>query len=77
MGASGRRARLLHGLDVGGRGCLPRQSGVEGEGRCQQVGAIDLRDFEKRISPHNLGRLFITTYDFRNAMKRIGPSVRR
>jgi transitional endoplasmic reticulum ATPase len=38
---------------------------------------INLRDFEKRISPHNLGRLSVTTYDFRTAMKRVGPSVRR
>jgi hypothetical protein len=27
--------------------------------------------------PHNLGRLSVTTYDFRTAMKRVGPSVRR
>jgi transitional endoplasmic reticulum ATPase len=38
---------------------------------------INLRDFEKRISPHNLGRLSVTTYDFRTAMKRVGSSVRR
>jgi transitional endoplasmic reticulum ATPase len=36
-----------------------------------------LRDFEKRISPHKLGNLYVTTYDFRSAMKRVGPSVRR
>jgi transitional endoplasmic reticulum ATPase len=38
---------------------------------------INLRDLEKRISPHKLGSLSITTYDFRTAMKRVGPSVRR
>ncbi len=38
---------------------------------------IDLGDFEKRISAQKLGSLSVTTYDFRNAMKRISPSVRR
>jgi hypothetical protein len=42
LGASGRRARLLHGLDVGGGGRLARQSGVEGVGRGQQLGAVQL-----------------------------------
>jgi transitional endoplasmic reticulum ATPase len=39
--------------------------------------SINLRDFEKRITPHKLGSLSIATYDFRTAMKRVGPSVRR
>ena len=38
---------------------------------------IDLRDFEKRISPQKLQSLAVTTYDFRAAMKRVSPSVRR
>jgi hypothetical protein len=36
------RARLPHGLDVGGGGRLPRQAGVEGVGRGQQLGAVHL-----------------------------------
>jgi transitional endoplasmic reticulum ATPase len=38
---------------------------------------INLRDFEKRIAPHQLSALSVTTYDFRTAMKRVGPSIRR
>jgi transitional endoplasmic reticulum ATPase len=58
-------------------------SGADLEALCREAAlvcmrrTINLRDFEKRISPHKLGRLFITTYDFRTAMKRVGPSVRR
>ncbi len=58
-------------------------SGADLEALCREAAlvcmrrTINLRDFEKRISPHNLGRLSVTTYDFRTAMKRVGPSVRR
>src|ERR687893_424049 len=38
---------------------------------------INLRDFEKRIASHQLSALSVTTYDFRTAMKRVGPSIRR
>jgi hypothetical protein len=30
---------------------------------------------KQRVSPHKLGSLFITTYDFRTAMKRVGRNV--
>jgi transitional endoplasmic reticulum ATPase len=58
-------------------------SGADLEALCREAAlvcmrrTINLRDFEKRISTHKLGSLFITTYDFRTAMKRVGPSVRR
>ncbi len=58
-------------------------SGADLEALCREAAlvcmrrSINLRDFEKRISPHKLGSLSITTYDFRTAMKRVGPSVRR
>ncbi len=58
-------------------------SGADLEAVCREAAmvcmrrSINLRDFEKRITPHKLGSLSITTYDFRTAMKRIGPSVRR
>src|SRR5215211_3300979 len=38
---------------------------------------INLRDLEKRIAPHQLSTLSVTTYDFRTAIKRVGPSIRR
>src|ERR687884_820422 len=58
-------------------------SGADLEALCREAAlacmrrSINLRDFEKRISPHKLGNLCVTTYDFRNAMKRVGPSLRR
>ena len=58
-------------------------SGADLEALCREAAmvcmrrSINLRDFEKRITPHKLGNLSITTYDFRNAIKRVGPSVRR
>jgi transitional endoplasmic reticulum ATPase len=58
-------------------------SGADLEALCREAAlvcmrrSINLRDFEKRISPHKLGNLYVTTYDFRSAMKRVGPSVRR
>ena len=38
---------------------------------------INLRDFERRLAPHQLSALSVTTYDFRTAMKRVGASIRR
>ncbi len=58
-------------------------SGADLEALCREAAlvcmrrTINLRDFEKRISPHKLGSLSISTYDFRTAMKRVGPSLRR
>jgi transitional endoplasmic reticulum ATPase len=58
-------------------------SGADLEGLCREAAlvcmrrSINLLDFEKRISPHKLEGLSVTTYDFRTAMKRVGPSVRR
>ncbi|CAA9452668.1 MAG: Cell division protein FtsH [uncultured Rubrobacteraceae bacterium] len=58
-------------------------SGADLEALCREAAlvcmrrTINLRDLEKRVSPHKLGSLSITTYDFRTAMKRVGPSVRR
>ncbi|MDQ3911810.1 MAG: AAA family ATPase [Actinomycetota bacterium] len=58
-------------------------SGADLEALCREAAlacmrrTINLRDFEKKISPHKLGSLSVTTYDFRTAMRRVGPSVRR
>ena len=58
-------------------------SGADLEGLCREAAlvcmrrTINLRDFEKRIASHQLSALSVTTYDFRTAMKRIGPSIRR
>ena len=58
-------------------------SGADLEALCREAAlvcmrrTINLRDFERRIAPHQLSALSITTYDFRTAMKRIGPSIRR
>jgi transitional endoplasmic reticulum ATPase len=58
-------------------------SGADLEALCREAAlvcmrrSINLQDFEKRISPQKLGSLSVTTYDFRTAMKRVGPSVRR
>ena len=58
-------------------------SGADLEALCREAAlscmrrTINLGDFEKRISSHQLGTLSVATYDFRTAMKRVGPSVRR
>jgi transitional endoplasmic reticulum ATPase len=58
-------------------------SGADLEALCREAAmvcmrrSINLRDFEKRITTHKLGSLSITTYDFRTAMKRVRPSVKR
>jgi transitional endoplasmic reticulum ATPase len=58
-------------------------SGADLEALCREAAlvcmrrTINLRDFEKRIASHQLSALSVTTYDFRTAMKRVGPSIRR
>ncbi|MBA2692662.1 MAG: AAA family ATPase [Rubrobacter sp.] len=58
-------------------------SGADLESLCREAAlvcmrrTINLRDFDKRISPHQLSTLSVTTYDFRTAMKRVGASIRR
>jgi transitional endoplasmic reticulum ATPase len=71
-------------LDLKQLAALARDySGADLEALCREAAlvcmrrTINLRDFEKRISPHKLQTLAVTTYDFRTAMKRVGPSVRR
>jgi transitional endoplasmic reticulum ATPase len=71
-------------LDLKQLAALTRDySGADLEALCREAAltcmrrTINLRDFEKRVSPHKLQSLYVTTYDFRAAMKRVGPSVRR
>ena len=58
-------------------------SGADLEALCREAAlvcmrrTINLSDFEKRIASHQLSALSVTTYDFRTAMKRVGPSIRR
>ncbi|HZF56845.1 MAG TPA: AAA family ATPase [Rubrobacter sp.] len=58
-------------------------SGADLEALCREAAlvcmrrTINLGDFAKRIAPHQLSALSITTYDFRTAMKRVGASIRR
>ncbi|MGB3633816.1 MAG: AAA family ATPase [Rubrobacteraceae bacterium] len=58
-------------------------SGADLEGLCREAAlvcmrrSVNLRDFGHRIASHQLSALSVTTYDFRTAMKRIGPSIRR
>jgi transitional endoplasmic reticulum ATPase len=58
-------------------------SGADLESLCREAAlvcmrrTINLGDFAKRIAPHQLSALSVTTYDFRTAMKRVGPSIRR
>ncbi len=58
-------------------------SGADLEALCREAAlvcmrrTINLRDLEKRIAPHQLSALSVTTYDFRTAMKRVGASIRR
>jgi transitional endoplasmic reticulum ATPase len=71
-------------LDLKQLAALTRDySGADLEALCREAAlvcmrrTINLRDFEKKISPYKLQSLAVTTYDFRTAMKRVGPSVRR
>lgn len=58
-------------------------SGADLEALCREAAlvcmrrTINLRDFERRIAPHQLSALSVATYDFRTAMKRVGASIRR
>ncbi len=58
-------------------------SGADLESLCREAALVCMRrtlnlsDFEKRIASHQLSALSVTTYDFRTAMKRVGPSIRR
>jgi transitional endoplasmic reticulum ATPase len=58
-------------------------SGADLEALCREAAlvcmrrTINLRDLEKRVAPHQLSALSVTTYDFRTAIKRVGPSIRR
>lgn len=58
-------------------------TGADLEGLCREAAlvclrrSVNLRDFEKRVSQRELSALSVTTYDFRTAMKRVGPSIRR
>src|SRR4028119_485811 len=58
-------------------------SGADLEALCREAAlvcmrrTINLRDFEKRIAPHQLSALSVTTYDFRTATKRVGASIPR
>ncbi len=58
-------------------------SGADLEALCREAAlvcmrrSINLRDFERRIASHQLSALSVATYDFRTAMKRVGPSIRR
>jgi len=58
-------------------------SGADLEALCREAAlvcmrrTINLRDFQKRIAPHQLSALSVTTYDFRTAAKRVGASIRR
>ena len=62
---------------------VPPGRGADLEALCREAAlvcmrrTINLRDFEKRIASHQLSALSVTTYDFRTAVKRIGPSIRR
>lgn len=58
-------------------------SGADIEALCREAAlacmrrTVDLRSLERRIPPHRLDSLRVTTYDFRTAMKRVRPSVGR
>jgi transitional endoplasmic reticulum ATPase len=58
-------------------------SGADLEALCREAAltcmrrSVDLGDFEKRLPAYKLENLSVTTYDFRAAMKRVGPSIRR
>ena len=58
-------------------------SGADLEALCREAALVCMRrslnlgDLERRISSHQLDALSVTFYDFRAAMKRVGPSIRR
>jgi transitional endoplasmic reticulum ATPase len=71
-------------LDLDALVALTRDySGADIEALCREAAfacmrrSLDLTDFDKPVTPRELSNLSITTYDFRAALKRIGPSIRR
>jgi transitional endoplasmic reticulum ATPase len=71
-------------LDLKGIAAITNSySGADLEALCREAAlvcmrrTISLSDLAKRVSTQQLSTLSITTLDFRAAMKRIGPSVRR
>jgi len=71
-------------LDLDALVALTRDySGADIEGLCREAAfacmrrSINLTDFDKPITPRELANLSVTTYDFRTALKRVGPSIRR
>jgi transitional endoplasmic reticulum ATPase len=58
-------------------------SGADLEALCREAAlscvrrSVNLRDFDHRMTPRQLHSLKVTNYDFRAAMKRVGPSLRR
>ena len=58
-------------------------SGADLEALCREAALVCMRrslslgDLERRITSHQLDALSVTFYDFRAAMKRVGPSIRR
>ena len=71
-------------LDLDAIAALTRDySGADLEGLCREAAlacmrrTVNLGDFEQRVPTHRLEKLSVATYDFRTAMKRVGPSVRR
>jgi transitional endoplasmic reticulum ATPase len=58
-------------------------SGADLEALCREAAlvcmrrTINLRDLQRRVAPHQLSALSVTTYDFRTAMKRVRASIRR
>ncbi|AHY47975.1 ATPase family associated with various cellular activities (AAA) [Rubrobacter radiotolerans] len=58
-------------------------SGADLEALCREAAlacmrrTVDLTDLDRRVTNHELSSLSVTTYDFRNAMKRVGASIRR
>jgi transitional endoplasmic reticulum ATPase len=71
-------------LDLKGIAAITNSySGADLEALCREAALVCMRrtislgDLAKRVSTQQLSTLSITTIDFRAAMKRIGPSVRR
>jgi len=71
-------------LDLDALVALTRDfSGADIEALCREAAfacmrrSINLTDFDKPITARELSNLSVTTYDFRTALKRVGPSIRR
>ncbi|TCJ20119.1 AAA family ATPase [Rubrobacter taiwanensis] len=75
---------LADDLDLEAVAALTRDySGADLEALCREAAlvcmrrSLNLQDYTRRFSSHQLAALSITAYDFRAAMKRVRPSVRR